>query len=61
MIKTTKAQRKAIYKLWGRLESRPSYRAFRQTVMGTIGMDGAVIANWSGMFIAIETDGYCHS
>lgn len=61
MIKTTKAQRIAIHKLWGRLESRPTYRQFRKSVMGTIGMDNAIVANWAGIFICIETDGYCHS
>ena len=61
MIKTTKAQRRAIHKLWGRMEIRPPYRQFRQTIMGTIGMDQAIVANWAGMFIAIEADGYCHS
>ena len=72
MTPTTKAQRAAIKRIFDRspiyntkvaeaMNQPISYRSFRKSVAGTICMDGAVIVNWAGMWLAIERDGYTHS
>ena len=72
MIVTTRDQRLAIKRVYDRSPIYPSkvaeamnqpisYRRFRKSVAGTICMDGAVIVNWAGMWLAIERDGYTHS
>lgn len=61
MTLTTKAQRRAIFKAWQRLEGRMTYRALRRLAQPTIGCDGAVVLPWCGMFLCIEQDGYTHS
>lgn len=63
MVKLSKAQRKAVFKLWTRLpeETRPTYRAFRGTVEGEFYGGGAVLVKWHNMYIGIEPDGYAHS
>jgi len=73
MIMLTKAQRKALKRIYDKQQRTGyilrdrycpepiDYRQFRKSVMGTIGMDNAVIVNWAGMWIAIECDGYTHT
>jgi hypothetical protein len=61
-MRITKAQAQAIAKLYSRIENPEfSYIQFRRTVQGTFGMDHAIVIRFCGMWIAIETDGYCHS
>lgn len=46
----------------GRLTVVPiTYRQFRRGVQPTFGMDGAIVIQWAGMWLVIETDGYTHS
>lgn len=55
----TKAQRKAIAKLYARMEVKPgTYRDFRKTVQ--YGHD-CLMVYWCNMWIGIEPDGYTHS
>lgn len=64
MAKTTKAQRRAIKKVWlrGLPNNGPStYRETRKLVQATFGCDGAVCLPWCGMWLCIERDGYTHS
>jgi len=72
MIITTRDQRLAIKRIFDRspiyvtkvaeaMNQPISYKRFRASVAGTICMDGAVIVNWAGMWLAIERDGYTHS
>jgi len=61
MVKTTKAQRTALGRVYRRVPMDLTYRAFRATVQPTFGMDGAVVVRWQGMWLAIEADGYCHT
>ena len=59
MVKTTKAQRKALHLVWVRHhESGISYRAFRQSVQPG---PGCIMVRWCGMWLGIEPDGYTHS
>lgn len=75
MIKTTKAQRKAVYNKY--LVSRQhstevrngfqctnyyrSYRHMLRQCKETIGCDGAITVYWCNMWLCIETDGYVHT
>lgn len=61
MTKTTRAQRLAIFRKWQQAANGLTYRTFRATVQPTFGLDGAVVVHWCGMWLCIETDGYCHS
>jgi hypothetical protein len=61
MVKTTKAQRSALARVYSRGSLGISFLAFRRTVQGTFGMDGAVVVRWQGMWLCIEADGYCHT
>jgi len=58
MIKLTKAQREALYKVWLRSDSSTDYRAFRRTVQPG---PGCVMIHWRSMWLGIEPDGYTHS
>jgi len=66
MPRLNRVQNRALFQLWLRcLEpsgQNPlgSFRAFRRTVRGAIGMDCALV-KWCGMWIGIEKDGYTHS
>lgn len=57
MIKTTRAQRIAIYAVWLRNKTK-SYKAFRKTAR--LGPD-CIMVPFAGMWLGIETDGYTHS
>lgn len=67
MVRTTKAQRKALLRIYNRIEMTDAYagiltyRQFRKTVQPTFGMDGAIVVPFASMWIAIEGDGYAHS
>lgn len=59
---TSKAQRKALKKLWLRLEvPRLPYRKFRRAVQPTFCMDNCIMVPMHNMWIGVETDGYTHS
>jgi len=65
MIKTTRAQRVALKKVYDRVvdSRRPSqaplpYRQFRNTVAGGW---GCIMVPFAGMWLGIEKDGYTHS
>lgn len=67
MVKTTKAQRQALKRVYDRPHSyrdqyagnrRQSYRAFRKTVQGG---PGCIMVAWCGLWLGIELDGYTHS
>lgn len=69
MVKTTRAQREAIYRKWTQcpsplprsheLHETLSYKRFRKTALH--GDYGAVVLQWCGMWLLIEADGYTHS
>lgn len=62
MVKTNKAQRAALRRIWERSQSgHPNYRSFRKRVLPTIGCDNAIVVPWLDMWLVIETDGYTHS
>ena len=72
MITLTKPQRNAIMRSFSRSDHMPThptnksawllrYKAFRKSVGGTFGMDGAVVVQRAGMWLCIEKDGYTHT
>ena len=62
MVRTTKAQRKALKRMYDRWEvPLMSYKAFRLGLRPTFGCDGAVAIEWCRMWLCIEHDGYTHS
>lgn len=56
----TKAQYRALVRVYARGQSPMAFDAFLSTVQGAIGIDCLVLP-WAGMFLGIETDGYTHS
>mgnify|MGYP003434167301 FL=1 len=59
MLNLTKPQRKALYKVYLRLDTpRPQYKAFRRNVHPG---PGCVMVQFAGMVLGIEKDGYTHS
>lgn len=74
MVKTTRAQREALARLFSRIDARPEkheinkkgwirrYRKFRESVQPYFDGSGCIIVRWCGsMWVGIETDGYTHS
>ena len=63
MIKTTKAQRKSIYRKYcDNPDGSKTYREFRAKVQpGGFGSDTYIMIQWCGMWLGIESDGYTHS
>lgn len=60
----TRKQRETLMRKWLQADMCArgiSYRQFRKGVAGTVGMDGAIVVPWCGMWLCIEADGYCHS
>ena len=65
MIKLTRPQRVALYRIWRRTQEphvppsqRPTYRAFRKSAKQ--GFD-CIMIRFAGMWLGIEKDGYTHS
>lgn len=64
MVKTTRQQRIALWKLWARTHpshDMPTYRQFRKTVVGYLGDPDCIMVPWCGMWVGIEADGYTHT
>lgn len=74
MVKTTRAQRKALKRIYDRgpifakeivnhvpLQVVQTYRQFRRTAQPVFCADGAVSVPWCNMWLCIEADGYTHS
>ena len=60
----TRKQREALKRVYDRLDpaTRPPYRTFRRTVKGPFYRnDPAIMVQFAGMWLGIETDGYTHS
>jgi hypothetical protein len=64
MVKTTRAQREALCRKWQEAASifdHTTYREFRKSIQPCFDGSGCIMVPWSGMWLGIETDGYCHS
>ena len=61
-MRITKEQQRALARAYHRAENMPMpFLAFRRSIQPTFGMDGAIVVQWCGMWLAIERDGYTHS
>lgn len=60
-INVTPAQARALFRKWKQADQDVSWPEFAKTVQPTFHMNDAVTVKWSGMWLAIETDGYTHS
>lgn len=62
MIRTNKAQRKVLFRKWQQDSQGVTYREFRATIQPMFMRDeGGILVKWCGMWLGIESDGYCHS
>lgn len=60
-MKLTKPQQRSLLRKYIEGQHDTSYYDFRRSVKPTFHMSGAVVVDWCGMWLAIETDGYTHS
>ena len=51
----------ALARIWKRDHQYMTLEEFMETAQPTFHMDDAVVVKWSGMWLAIEKDGYTHS
>jgi hypothetical protein len=56
----TRAQRKALHRVWQRNDQGMSYRAFRRTARCSW-LGDYLLVRWCGMTLGIEADGFTHS
>lgn len=61
MIQLTPQQMTALARIWKRDHQYMTLEEFMETAQPTFYMDDAVVVKWSGMWLAIEKDGYTHS
>lgn len=57
----TKEQAGGLFMKWMQDHNGMTLQEFFLSAKPTFGMDGAVIVQWCGMWLAVEKDGYCHS
>ena len=57
----TREQRQALTAKWSQADEGLTLEDFIRSAQDTVLMDGAIVVKWCGMWLAIETDGYCHS
>jgi hypothetical protein len=60
-MKLTKPQQVSLARKWKQSTQGLTYLEFRRTIQPTFGCDSAILVAWCGMWLGIETDGYCHS
>ena len=61
MSEMTEEQILALNHKFDRVTSGQTKQEFFDSVQHTIGCDDAVAVKWCGMYLCIETDGYCHT
>ena len=59
-MRITKPQQVSLARKWKLNDQGLSYLEFRRTIRPELG-GGAIMVAWCGMWLGIETDGYCHS
>jgi len=60
-VKMNRKQIVSLHRKWVQHDQGMSYRAFRKSVQPMLLGDGAVMVNWSGMWLGILECGGCHS
>lgn len=57
----TVEQNATLLRKWKQSQNDMSLDAFIASAQPTFGCDGAITVPWCGMWLCIETDGYCHT
>ena len=57
----TPEQMKALFRKWEQDDQGLTWVEFAHTVQPTSHMNGAITVKWCNMWLAIETEGMCHS
>ena len=57
----TKEQAATLHRKWEQSPEDRTFPAFMKLVLPTIACNNAVTVPWCGMWLCIETDGYCHT
>ena len=57
----TKKQSQTLLDRWKLSDNGKTFLQFRRDVIATIGCDNAITVSWCGMWLCIETNGYCHT
>ena len=60
-MRLTKPQQKALRAKWIYANQNKTYLQFRRAVHELFMGEGAIVVQWSGMWLIIEPDGYTHS
>ena len=62
-VDCTYEQMATLFRKWKETDKTTlgQWSEFVKSISGTIGMDGAIVVQWQGMYLCIESDGYCHS
>jgi hypothetical protein len=60
MLRLTKPQQRSLVRKWREDDQGLTFLAFRRTAAPLFG-DDCILVPWCGMWLGIETDGYCHS
>ena len=57
----TPEQKEALARKWAQDDNGMTLQEFIDSAQPTFLMDDAIVVKWCNMWLAIETDGYCHS
>ena len=60
-LEVTTEQAQALFRKWKQEDQGIKWGDFAKAVLPTFFCDDAVTVQWSGMWLCIETDGYCHT
>lgn len=60
-IYMTEEQTGSLRRKWNQDNNDKTFCEFVESAQPTILMDNAIVIQWCGMWLAIETDGYTHS
>jgi hypothetical protein len=60
-MRLTKPQQKALRAKWIYSNQNKTYLQFRRAVHELFMGEGAIVVQWSGMWLVIEPDGYVHT
>lgn len=61
MVKLTKDQQTTLLRKWHQNNQDMTYLQFRRSVEPSICCNDAIMVEWCGMWLGIETNGYSHA
>lgn len=60
-MQLSKPQQVSLLRKWRQNDQGLSFLEFRRKTQSTVGCNDAIVIQWCGMWLCIETDGYTHS